>query len=103
MAFTIAQVQDDSRTSNQFQSNISNALTLLSRNPVVGGILLTQVQLSAGDNTVSHKLGRQLQGWLIVRQRAQAQVYDKQDANTNPKATLTLNTSADVTLDLYVF
>lgn len=71
--------------------------------PFLQGILLKNVTLVAGDNTVNHKLGRKLQGWVLSRVRAAATIYDKQDSNQMPALTLVLNTDADVVVDLYVF
>jgi hypothetical protein len=77
-------------------------------NPVVNqpqssGVLLKQVSLVAGDNTIDHRLGRNLQGWQIVRIRAAATIYDKQDANQLQSLTLVLNSSAPVVVDIFVF
>lgn len=71
--------------------------------PVNNGIILQDVVLTTGDNTINHKLGRDLQGWFITRLRAAATIFDKQDANSFPQLTLVLNTSANVTVDMVVF
>jgi hypothetical protein len=77
-------------------------------NPVVNqpqssGVLLKQVSLAVGDNTIDHRLGRNLQGWQIVRIRAAATIYDKQDTNQLQSLTLVLNSSAPVVVDIFVF
>lgn len=72
-------------------------------NPLVQGQLLTNVTIVAGSNVVNHKLSRPLVGWLVVRQRALASLFDTQDSNTRPALTLLLTSSADVMVDLYVF
>lgn len=72
-------------------------------NPLNQGLLLKNISLKSGDNTVNTTLGRQLQGWYIVRQRGPASVYDKQDSNQMPNLTLVLNSSANVVIDLAVF
>jgi|LakMenEpi03Aug12_release.lakeMendotaPanAssembly.Ray.scaffolds.fasta_scaffold04620_26 hypothetical protein len=71
--------------------------------PTNNGVTLQSVVLKAGDNTIDHKLGRVLQGWMLVRVRAAAVIYDKQDSNQVKSRTLILNSSAPVTVDLYVF
>jgi hypothetical protein len=71
--------------------------------PINSGVILKSVTLAAGDNSVSHKLGRVLQGWFVVRQRASATIYDKQDSNQHPELSLTLNASGAVVVDLFVF
>jgi hypothetical protein len=65
--------------------------------------ILKSVSLASGSNTINHLLGRSLQGWAIVRQRAAATVYDTQDANPTPALTLNLTASAPVVVDLLVF
>lgn len=71
--------------------------------PVNNGIVLQNIVLVSGDNTINHMLGRDLQGWFITRLRASATIYDKQDANSFPQLTLVLHASAGVTVDMVVF
>lgn len=72
-------------------------------NPANNSILLKNIQLAVGTNVINHKLGRNLQGWSIVRKRASADLYDTQDTNQMPNLTLTLVSDAIVTVDLMVF
>lgn len=77
-------------------------------NPVVNlptnrGNILKSVPLAAGINSISHKLGRKLQGWFLVRQRGAAQIYDNQDSETMPDLMLQLVSSANVSVDIFVF
>jgi hypothetical protein len=66
--------------------------------------LLEDVVVTTGSvQAIPHQLGRVLIGWMVVRQRASAIIWDTQDDNTNPSATLFLNSSATVTVDLWVF
>src|SRR4051812_1645240 len=102
MSDVIPRVQTDDRNINQLQANINNAVSPLLKNPVTHGVLQT-VTLASGSNTINHNLGRALQGWIIVRQRGSAQVYDSQDSNTNQDLTLILVSSAGVTVDIYCF
>lgn len=85
------------------QTNWAQQINPVLALPTNKGLLLQSVSLTTGDNVIDHKLGRKLQGWQIVRQRASAALYDKQDANQMPALTLVLNTSANVTVDLFVF
>lgn len=96
-------VQTQNREVNQLQANIVKAISPLLQNPALYGLLLTSQFLGTGANTLLHKLGRPLQGWVIVRQRSLASVYDTQDAQSEPETFLTLVASAPVTVDLYVF
>jgi hypothetical protein len=77
-------------------------------NPVIDseinqGIILKNVALINGTTVVNHKLGRKLQGWFPVRQRALANIYDQQDTNSSSQLTLILVSDAAVTVDLFVF
>jgi hypothetical protein len=69
----------------------------------VQGQILPSVNLAVGLNKISHKLGRKLQGWFIVRQRASATIYDTQDVNKTPDINLYLNSSSIATVDIFVF
>jgi len=88
---------------NRVQDNVAKALAPLTSNDLLNRRLLTNISLASGDNKVAHGLGRPLKGWSVVRQRASATIYDKQDANTTPDLTLTLNASGAVVVDLEVF
>lgn len=72
-------------------------------NQLVNGILLQSVFLSTGANSINHKLGRKLIGWVVTRKRASAEIYDTQDTNSMPQLTLNLNSSAPVTVDIWCF
>jgi hypothetical protein len=71
--------------------------------PTNDSSILTSVSLKPGSNTINHGLGRKLQGWSIVRQRASASIYDNQDNNQMPELTLVLVASAPVVVDIEVF
>lgn len=103
MAKALGQVQSNDLKLEQIQAQ-TRASTQGSRtNPINSGTLLSSVSLSSGDNTISHKLSQKLQGWFIVRLRGAATIYDKQDSNQSQDKTLVLNSSAAVTVDLWVF
>ncbi len=88
----------------KLQDNTRAVLDTVTNKEILDGILLKGLPLVSGStNEVNHKLGRQPQGWIIVRKRAQADVWDLQDLNTNPSATLSLACSSDVTIDIWVF
>jgi hypothetical protein len=77
-------------------------------NPILGkaqvqSSILKEVTLQSGLNSVNHLLGRDLQGWKIVRQRASASIYDTQDACTMPDKVLQLVSSALCVCDIEVF
>lgn len=72
-------------------------------NPVISGNILTDVKLIAGSNTINHKLGQKLQGYIVVMNSAPATFYDLQATNQHPELTLVLNSSQATTVSLYVF
>ena len=103
MNFSVPRIQNQNVETQRYFDQLSQAVSQLGSVSLLDGVLLEGIELSSGDNSVSHKLGRKLRGWIITRKRASATVYDKQDSNTNPNKTLTLNASAAVSVDLWVF
>lgn len=93
----------DSKDLSLLQTGWASMLDPLIGLPQNDSIILKNVALLTGDNSVNHKLGRKLIGWVIIRSRAAATFYDKQDTNRTPALTLTLNASGAVTVDLLVF
>lgn len=87
----------------QVQQNLVRTLQPVFSTPILGGNLLTGQALTSGTNTINHGLGRKLNGWLIVRQRAQASIWDSQDSNKSPNLTLVLFVDNPVNCDIYVF
>lgn len=96
-------VHTNDRLINQLQQNVKQALDPVTDNPLVLGIILKDIVLTSGSNTINHKLGRTLQGWIIVRQQGPATFYDTQTSNLTPNLTLLLTSSANVTVNIYVF
>lgn len=89
---------------SRMQDNVDQAISQLPSTEILQGRLVKGVSLqSASTVKVSHKLNRPPLGWIVVRQRASAIIWDAQDSNSNPSLTLDLNCSADVTVDLWVF
>jgi len=85
------------------QQNLVRVLNPIFSTQTLGGNILSNVALTTGSNTINHKLGRVLSGWQIIRLRAASTIFDTQDSNQTPQLTLTLNSSAPVVCDLYVF
>lgn len=97
------QLNTPDRVLGQIQDNIARSVNPALAKPVLDSVILNNVSLVSGDNAVSHTLGRKLVGWCVIRLRSAATIYDKQDSNTTPEATLTLNASTGVTVDLLCF
>lgn len=86
-----------------WQQSWSTALNPLLANPLLNGQLLEPFSLITGNNVISHKLGRKLQGWIVVGLSAATTLYDLQSTNNVPELTLTLNSSNSAVVTLYVF
>ena len=99
----LQRIQTADRVLNMIQDNVSNILDPFSSKDILQGQILSNVALVAGANIVAHKLNRKLIGWFIVRQRSSASIYDTQDSQTQPTLFLSLVSSANVSVDLYVF
>lgn len=100
---TLPTFQSDIREFQLMQSNWASAINPILAAPANKSILLKNISLVIGANTVNHGLGRQLQGWTIIRKRAPGNVYDTQDQNLMPALTLTLVSDAAMVVDLEVF
>ncbi len=85
------------------QTRWASVLNPMIAAPQNNSSILESVALASGANIINHKLGRKLQGWKIVRQRASATIYDTQDANPRPELTLQLTASGAVVCDIEVF
>lgn len=92
---------------NDIQLYISQCIGQLTGKDTLDQRLLTSVALATGLNQVSHKLGRDLQGWTIVRTHVPSgtkiNVIDQQDTNKAPHLLLYLNSDQSITVDILVF
>lgn len=69
--------------------------------PLANYVVLDNIKLVVGNNTINHKLGRKLVGYLVISKNAPVDVYDA--VSLMPNKTLTLVASAPVTISLLVF
>ena len=70
-------------------------------NPMTNMVVLKNIDLIAGDNVINHTLGRIQQGWIITdQQKSGATIYRSAPFDST---TLTLTSSAEVTISLGVF
>jgi hypothetical protein len=93
----------DSKDLSLLQTAWAQRLNPIITSPPNNSVILKNVALINGTTVIDHKLGRTLQGWKIVRQRASASIYDAQDANQRPNLTLVLVSNAAVVCDIEVF
>jgi hypothetical protein len=96
--------QTNIRELSLLQTNWSQYLNPLLVLPINNSIMLTNVDLQTGDNSINHLLGRKLQGWIVVRMKdGYVQLYDKQSTNPLQDKILVLNSSGNGNIDLLVF
>ena len=84
----------------QLLTKWSSILNPLLANPFNNITILPTVSLTTGVNNINHLLGRMQKGWIIIDIQGPATVYRSQPFNNT---TLTLTSSANVTLTIGVF
>jgi len=87
---------DLSLLSTKWKSILDPLLT----NPLSNVSILENVQLKTGNNVINHLLQRMQQGWFLTDIQAAATIYRSAPFND---LTLTLNSSANVTVNIGVF
>lgn len=85
------------------QNRWASMINPILASPIANGLLLDNVELINGITVVNHRLGRVLQGWIIVGINGAATVYDNQATNQMADLTLSLTSDADVIVSLWVF
>lgn len=86
---------------NRLQTNIQEFADSVSGIPLLSGTLLEDIELSATETKVPHKLGRTVRGWIIVTKNANYNVW--RSSSELPKQFLPLTASGDITVSLWVF
>ena len=98
---TFNKIQTNDYQIDTIQSNIETVFSSLLLNPLINSSIIEDVALTTGTNQISHKLGRKIKGYIIVRRSSAATIYDtKSDL---PDRLLTLVASAPITVSLIVF
>ena len=85
-----------------FQRDVVEALKQLNL-PILNGILVKDVALGTTTVRVSHTLNRVFNGYIIVKQNADARVWLDTSTSADPDKFLPLKASATVTVSLWVF
>ena len=96
----------DNEDIERVQNSLENVFRSIEACPLLDGHLLERVTLANGDNTISHKLGRRLRGWIITRHRETASnIVGRQKTNNATDRTLILNSSVAtaIVVDIWVF
>lgn len=96
-------VSTNDKDLSQLSTKWKSILDPVIASPITQGSILSNIQLANGTTVINHLLGRKLVGWLVVGQNALASIYDNQASNQTPQLTLSLTSSAAVTVNLMVF
>lgn len=91
--------QSTDRNFSMMQTQWASQLNPVLSNPLLQGSLIRNVALINGTTIVNHRLGRTLQGWIIVNIDGAATVY----SSASDALTLSLVSNAAVNVSLYVF
>lgn len=97
------QVGDTDYSLHKVQQNIDEIVANINNLPFLNGVTLEEVTIGTSNTDIAHKLGRKPVGWLILRKRSNATVWDNQNTVSAPATFLRLVASAQVSVDLYVF
>ena len=84
---------------NRMQDYVQDALSPITASPILNGVLLKDVDLSASATAIGHKLGRIPQGWIVVDKNANEDIW----STDKTRSLLTLVASGDVTVTIWVF
>lgn len=87
---------------NKVQENIQAAVDPIIMCPLVNGVLLVNIRVLTGQaNMVPHKLGRRPRGWFVVSPKQDVRVWE--EFSELPSSMLKLQSSANATINLWVF
>jgi len=90
----------EDRITRQLQENVQQAITPIINSEIIDGLIIKDIEVLTGTKKViSHKLGRTPNGFAIVKRNANSTVWN----GTIDKKTIELNSSANVTISLWVF
>ena len=96
-------VSSDDRVIEELQDNAEPVMRHVEQAFSLNGVLRKKETIITGPTDITHGLGRAPIGFVIIRRRGNATVWDLQDDNTNATKTLTLIASADVEVDVWIF
>ncbi|MEZ0208564.1 MAG: hypothetical protein ACAH17_00100 [Candidatus Paceibacterota bacterium] len=92
-------VFDGSESNQKLMTNIEQAVSGAIRSPLLDGRMIEAVAITAGDNRITHKLGRKVRGYIIVKKSGNVDVYDSE----SDELYLILNSSGGATVSVWVF
>ena len=84
------------------QENVAEFTNSITSNPLLDGLLLKDISVSTSSTDISHKLGRNLIGFIITNADADVNVW-KSATQSNTTLIVALTASATATVDIWVF
>lgn len=105
MAFpAFKNVNPDDPIIDKLESNVAQVFSYLQGKAIIDGVLIEGVALlSSKTNLVPHLLQRRPRGYIVVKQNANATIWDSTPAANIENIYLQLLVSANVTVSLWVF
>lgn len=86
----------------RLQDALSKVFNAIQTKQILDGRLIENVAIVTGTaKEIDHGLQKPVRGWIVIDKNAQATVWST--ASDLPNRTLILNTSADVTVSLWIF
>ena len=96
-------VTTDDPVIEELQDNAEPIMRHIEKAFSLNGVLRKKETILTAPTNITHGLGRAPIGFVVIRRRGNASVWDLQDDNTNVTKTLTLIASADVEVDVWIF
>ena len=97
-------VPTNDATLNRIQERLEDILLPVASASIIDGRLISDIDLASGTTSIiTHSLGRNISGWIVVSKDAAQHVYDVQSSNDDPDKFLYLTAGGTVTVSVWVF
>lgn len=88
----------------EFEYRIEETFRPITTSTIIDGRLISDIDLASGTvSKIAHKLGRKLQGWVIVGKGAAQHVYDNNSGQSDLDEYIHLTAGGTVTVNVWVF
>lgn len=93
------------RDIQEVENSVLRVFNSLYNNPLLNGltIIKNQVFIAGTDLTVTHKLGRAINGFIVVNLNGAAIIYQSSSKNIAPTSFVILKSNVNVTADILFF
>lgn len=89
---------------DQVIEKLFTSLSTIFNKQIIDGKFLEDVLITTGaTRSIAHGLQRPVVGYIVVKRSANSQIWDSESTNTKKDIFLNLNSSATVTISLWVF